>query len=219
MRNFRLLFILSAVLCVAGCATTSAPDGGASATRDGDAPAVVKNFVDSHAAIMSELAQSREHEKQLDATAQKTLEAAQRNLEILEDMSHRLGAGEITLFFPVGSANLESAERERLVNFADFLSRESRGRKILFVSIGSASSFGNYKTNMLLAQKRSEAPMDVLDKYLINVPHDFHKVYGTGDLYSPKKVKMKEHQRYQNARLIAVFDASELPQNLNQPGN
>ncbi len=48
-------------------------------------------------------------------------------------------------------------------------------------------------------------PLDILDKYLINTPHEFHKVFGTGDLNSPKDVRMIEHQRYQHTRVIAVF--------------
>jgi hypothetical protein len=40
-------------------------------------------------------------------------------------------------------------------------------------------------------------------------------VYGTGDLYSPKGVKLKEHERYQHARVIAVFAGDQLPGNLN----
>lgn len=38
-------------------------------------------------------------------------------------------------------------------------------------------------------------PLDIMDKYLGNVPHAFHKVFGNGDVNSPKDVKMKEHQR------------------------
>jgi len=64
---------------------------------------------------------------------------------------------------------------------------------------------------MKLAKKRSEAPLDILDKYLINIPHEFYKVYGTGDLHSPKNVKMKENQRYQHTRIIALFDTAQAP--------
>ena len=105
-------------------------------------------------------------------------------------------------------------ERDRLVRFADFAAREARGRKLLLVSLGSASAFGDQKVNQRLAERRSAVPVDVMDKYLINVPHEFHKVYGTGDLYSPKGVKLKEHQRYQHARVIAVFASEQLPGDL-----
>jgi hypothetical protein len=106
-------------------------------------------------------------------------------------------------------------EHDRLVRFADFLARESRGRKVILLSIGSASAYGNQKVNMDLAKKRSEVPLDIMDKYLVNVPHEFHKVFGNGDLNSPRDVKMKEHQRYQHTRVIAVFDKEQVA-NINQ---
>ncbi|MFA6899331.1 MAG: hypothetical protein WC256_03880 [Desulfurivibrionaceae bacterium] len=177
-------------------------DAGNIAFGDSSAPAAVKRFVDSHTSMMNEQGNS---------------DAAQRSLELLEQMSRNHGAGEITLFFPLGVANLEPAERERLVRFADSLSRGAHGRKILFVSIGSASSIGDYMLNLNLAQKRSEVSKGILDKYLTNIPHEFHKIYGTGELYSPKNISLKEHQRYQHVRIIAVFDSSQLPQNMNPP--
>jgi hypothetical protein len=150
---------------------------------------------------------------EIKTTGRQALETAQRSLQMIEEISKRQGTGEITIFFPVRSAAIdkESLEFERLVHFADFLSRESRGRKIIFLSIGSASSTGKKKTNMKLAKKRSETPLDILDKYLVNIPHEFHKVYGTGDMYSPKGVRLKEHQRYQHTRIIALFDTSQSP--------
>jgi len=210
-KNVSILVWLAA-LFMAGCATTveNKPD-------ESNAPVTVKKFVDSHAAIMNELAQIKGDTRLISAPTQENLKTAQSSLGILEEMSRRHGSGEISLFFPAGSVNLERAERERLINFADFLARESRGRKILFVSIGSASALGDYKFNLKLAKKRSEAPTEVLDKYLINVPHEFYKVYGTGDMYSPKKALMKEHQHYQHVRVIAVFDSSQLPKNLVSP--
>ena len=43
------------------------------------------------------------------------------------------------------------------MEFADWLGRESRGRKIMFVAIGSASATGPQELNAKLAKKRSEA--------------------------------------------------------------
>jgi hypothetical protein len=93
----------------------------------------------------------------------------------------------------------------------DYLSRESRGRKVLFVNIGSASATGNQRVNRKLAQARSEFPRQAIDKYLVNVPHEYYKVYGVGDLYSPKNASGKEHLRYQNNRLIAVYETDQIP--------
>ncbi|MCM0080515.1 hypothetical protein L4X63_02825 [Geomonas sp. Red32] len=147
------------------------------------------------------------------ATERQLLETAQRTLQAIEETSKRQGTGEITVFYPMGSATLvpNSLEFQRLVQYVDYLSREAKGRKVIFLSIGSASSLGNKKKNLSLAKKRSEAPLEVIDKYLVNVPHEFHKVYGTGDLYSPKGITWKEHQRYQNTRIIALFDTAQAP--------
>lgn len=146
-------------------------------------------------------------------TSKSNLETAQKALRIIEEMSKRHGTGELTIFFPVSSSHVEknSLEYDRLVRFVDFLSRESRGRKVLLISIGSASAFGDKKVNQKLAQKRADFPKEVVDKYLVNIPHEFFKVYGTGDVYSPKNVTMKEHQRYQHTRIIAFFDTEQIP--------
>jgi outer membrane biogenesis lipoprotein LolB len=42
-------------------------------------------------------------------------------------------------------------------------------------------------------------------------PHQFYKVYGLGDLYAPKNVTLQEDQRYQNVRIIAVYDTNQIP--------
>jgi hypothetical protein len=151
-------------------------------------------------------------QKQQEA-AQKQQEVAQKTLQKIEEISREQGTGQITLFYPVGTGMLKenSLEYERLIRFVDFLSRESKGRKILFVSIGSASAFGPPKVNMKLAKARADFPKGIIDKYLVNIGHEYYKVYGTGDLYSPKKVSQKEHGRYQHTRLIALYDTDKVP--------
>jgi hypothetical protein len=210
-----------------GCGTSPrAPsDIGATNASTAQAPApdaqlAVKQFVDAHSAVMGGLGDIKTANQKLQSDVdtikgvnQKTLETAQRSLQILEDMSKRHGTGEITVFFPVGSADLPKGglEYDRLVRFTDSVARESRGRKIILLSIGSASAFGNQKGNLNLAKKRSEIPLDIMNQYLVNAPHEFHKVFGTGDEHSPKGVKLKEHQRYQHTRIIAVFDKDQVP--------
>ncbi len=152
----------------------------------------------------------------IERTSQKNPEFAERTLQMLEQLSKNQGMGEITLFFPAGASRIgrNSLEFVRLVNFADYLTRENRGRKLLLISIGSASATGDKKFNRKLAKDRAEFPLDIIGKYLVNTPHEIFKVYGTGDLYSPENAKPKEHQRYQYARLIAVYEtdhALELP--------
>lgn len=180
-----------------------------------DANVAVRQFVSAHAEVMGGFADIKTANQAMKAdldgvkaTSQKSLETAQNSLKIIEEMSSQQGTGELSVFFPNGSSHLAkgSLEHDRLVRFADFLARESRGRKVILLSIGSASTYGKQKTNTDLAKKRAEVPLDIMDKYLVNVPHEFHKVFGNGDLNSPRDVKMKEHQRYQHTRIIAVFD-------------
>lgn len=144
---------------------------------------------------------------------QKNYETAQSALQMLEHLSKRQGTGEITIFFPSGSGRItkDSLEYERLIRFVDYLARESKGRKLLFISIGSASSTGDRKTNRKLAKCRSEFPVEIIDKYLVNIPHEFYKVYGTGDVYSPRNITMKEHERYQHTRIVAVYETDQVP--------
>lgn len=144
---------------------------------------------------------------------EKNLETAQKALRSIEQLSKKQGTGEITLFYPIGESKLseKSLEYKRLVDFVDFLARESKGRKVLLVSIGSASVVGRQSWNMKLAQNRAEYPRPIIDKYLINLPHEYFKVYGIGDLYSPKVVSKNERDRYQHTRLIAVFEPDQIP--------
>ena len=151
--------------------------------------------------------------EQLQGTASKNLQTSQQALQMLEHLSQQQGTGDITLFFPTGSAALSqgSLQYQRLINFVDYLSRNSRGRKILLVMIGSASATGNMSINQRLSRERSEAPESIIDQYLVNDPHQFFKVYGIGDMYSPKNVSLQKDQRYQNVRIIAVYDTNQIP--------
>ena len=150
---------------------------------------------------------------QLQGTENKNLRTSQQALGMLEKLSEQQGTGQITLFFPTGSATLPSSglQFDRLVNFLDYLSRDSRGRKVLFVLIGSASATGSLTINEKLSRERAEAPQPTIDQYLVNVPHQFFKVYGIGDVYSPKNVTLQEDQRYQNVRVIAVYETDQIP--------
>lgn len=172
---------------------------------------------DSTKRIEETTGQLRKDAEASQRSAQKNSETAQKALQVIEQLSRKQGTGEITLFFPTSASRVKkgSLEYERLVRFIDYLSQESRGRKILFISIGSASASGDKNINSKLAMGRSEFPVKVIDKYLVNIPHEFYKVYGTGDIYSPKGVPKKEHHKYQHTRLIAIYEtdlAPELPE-------
>lgn len=151
--------------------------------------------------------------QQLQGTETKNLQTSQQALQMLEQLSNQQGTGQITLFFPTGQARLEqgSLQYTRLITFLDYLSRESRGRKVLFLLIGSASTTGSHEINTRLSRERAAAPEPIIDQYLINVPHQFFKVYGLGDVYSPKDANLTVDQRYQNVRIVAVYDTDQVP--------
>ena len=151
--------------------------------------------------------------EQLQGTASKNLQTSQQALDMLEQLSNQQGTGQITLFFPTGSASLGTSglQYDRLVSFLDYISRDSRGRKVLFIMIGSASATGSLAINEKLSRERSQAPEPIINQYLVNVPHQFYKVYGLGDLYAPKNVTLQVDQRYQNVRIIAVYDTNQIP--------
>ncbi len=153
---------------------------------------------------------------ELQSTENKELQTAQQSLAKLEKLSNEQGTGQITLFFKTGSHILDHMQTQRLIGFLDFLSRSSRGRKVILLSIGSASAIGNAQNNKKLSVARSEAPLPIIDQYLVNVPHTFYKVTGIGDMYAPKGESAQVEHRYQNVRIVAVYDTSTLPQG--QPG-
>jgi outer membrane protein OmpA-like peptidoglycan-associated protein len=151
--------------------------------------------------------------QQLQGTESKNLQTSQQALAMLEQLSNQQGSGQITLFFPTGSAELrqQSEQGQRLIRFLDYISRESRGREVLFVLIGSASATGSMQTNERLSRERSQAPEPIIDQYLVNVPHKYYKVYGLGDMLSPKGATLTVDQRYQNVRIVAVYQTDQVP--------
>jgi outer membrane protein OmpA-like peptidoglycan-associated protein len=142
---------------------------------------------------------------------QKELKTSQEALAKLEQLSTEQGSGSITLFFAEGSAKLDQFQYQRLVGFLDYLSRESRGRSVILVSIGSASAVGPASVNRKLSVERSEAPISVVNQYLVNIPHRFYKVSALGDMYAPKNAPQQIDARYQSVRIVAAYDAAQLP--------
>jgi outer membrane protein OmpA-like peptidoglycan-associated protein len=149
----------------------------------------------------------------LQGTETRNLKTSQQALQMLEQLSNQQGTGQITLFFGSGEHTIpqNSLQYTRLVTFLDYLSRESRGRQVLFVLIGSASTTGNVQINERLSRERAAAPEPIIDQYLVNVPHRFYKVYGLGDVHSPKDATLTVDQRYQNVRVIAVYQTDQVP--------
>lgn len=147
--------------------------------------------------------------------AAKNLQNTEASLALLrsfEALSKLQGTGEITLFFAQDASSISrgSENHQRLVQFMDYISTRSHGRKVKFLLVGSASATGNAKHNLKLSEKRANAPVDTIGTYLVNLPHEILKVYGVGDTLSPKDAKGAK--KYQNVRVIAVYEESQAPQ-------
>jgi len=192
--------------------TTTVPKGtflgGASA---GEATALAQLVATSNNNTMAAFDRVGGQMNQLQATDKQTLQDSQAALAKLEQLSLRQGAGEITLFFAEGSAKLDQFQYQRLVNFLDYISREAAGRKVIMVSIGSASAVGAAAINRKLSMERSEAPLPVIGQYLVNIPHQMFKVSSVGDMYAPKNASASVEARYQSVRIIAAYDVAQLP--------
>ncbi|MBU2552760.1 MAG: hypothetical protein KKB20_30390 [Proteobacteria bacterium] len=181
--------------------------GGASSDQ---AAALAQVLVDSHNRHMAELALLKDEVR---AEGQRNRQTAEKVLDMLEKLALDQGSGEITVFFDTGSARIpaRSLEYERLVRFIDYVARESRGRLVHFVLVGSASATGSQGVNEQLSKARAEAPIEIIDKYLINIRHDYYTVNAVGDMYSPKTAERKVHGRYQHVRVIAFYETRQLP--------
>lgn len=144
-------------------------------------------------------------------TAEKNLQSSQQILALVEKQAKYQGTGDIVLFFPSGSSSIGqgSENHTRLVAFLDYISNMSHGRKILFTLVGSASLSGTAKVNEHISQKRAEAPVAIIDKYLANAPHEFTKVYGVSNTHCSKAAK--DGKNCQSVRVIAVFETDQLP--------
>ena len=180
----------------------------------------MKEFAAIEAAQRQEQQAAQQAERQAEqeraaikALDSKELQTSQQAVSMLEQLSAQQGSGQITLFFPSGSTRIAqgSLQYDRLINFLDYLSRQSRGRTVLFVTIGSASATGSHAINERLSRERSEAPVPIIDQYLVNVPHQYHKITGIGDNYAPKDASLSVEQRYQNVRIIAVYETDQVP--------
>lgn len=229
MRSPGLTMLAAAAALLAGCAgqpttvvmegpaqtvqTMTVPKGtflgGASA---GEATALAQEVAASNNNAMAAFDRVGGQLNSLQATDKQTLQNSQAALAKLEQLSLRQGAGEITLFFAEGSAKLDQFQYQRLVNFLDYISREAAGRKVIMVSIGSASAIGPAALNRKLSMERSEAPLPIIGQYLVNIPHQMFKVSAVGDMYAPKHASAAVEARYQSVRIIAAYDAAQLPQ-------
>ncbi|MFO0911330.1 MAG: hypothetical protein U0795_00100 [Pirellulales bacterium] len=216
MRTAVLVIAAATAGMLVGCAgkpQTYSLEGGESVTMPkgtltgaasaADANALAKEVADTNNNAMQQFGKVENMQNQ-------ELQNSQAALAKLEQLSEQQGSGQITLFFKEGSTKLDKEQEGRLIRFLDYLSREARGRKVILVSVGSASAIGSASVNQKLSMERSQAPLATIDQYLVNIPHQYYKVSAVGDMYAPKGASMQVEQRYQNVRLIAAYDKSQL---------
>jgi len=168
-----------------------------------------------HDSAMEQLAQLN-GAREAPATKRLILEnlaVAERILGLFEKTAKRQGSGEMTLFYETGADTFAetSLQHRRLVRFLDYLARESQGRALLFISIGRASTPGSKKENLALSARRAHFPRRFIEHYLVNTPHGFYEIYGTGEGQSPESDSRDIHRRHQHTRLIAFY-AKRAPQ-------
>ncbi len=181
--------------------------GGASA---GDATALAQLIVAGNTNAMTQFDKLDGDMSKMQATENQELQSSQQALLQLEQLSAEQGSGQVTLFFAEGSAQLDPEQQQRLIGFLDYLARGNRGRKVILVSVGSASAVGSAAVNRRLSLERAHSPLPTIEQYLVNTPHEFYKVSAVGDMYAPKNAPMQVEQRYQNVRIIAAYATANL---------
>jgi outer membrane protein OmpA-like peptidoglycan-associated protein len=181
--------------------------GGASV---GDANALAQMVVDGNNNAMAQFDKLGGDMTKMQATDNQELQNSQQALTKLEQLSDSQGSGQVTLFFAEGSAQLNQEQQQRLIRFLDYIARDSRGRKVILVSVGSASAVGPAAVNRRLSIERSQAPLAIIEQYLVNTPHAFYKVSSVGDMYAPRDASLQVDQRYQNVRIVAAYDQAQL---------
>jgi outer membrane protein OmpA-like peptidoglycan-associated protein len=180
--------------------------GGASV---GDANALAQLVVEGNNNAMAKFDQVNGDMSKMQATDNQELQNSQQALVELEQLSNQQGSGQITLFFATGSIDLDQEQQQRLIRFLDYVARANRGRTVILVSVGSASSIGPASINRQLSIGRSQAPLAIINQYLVNTPHNFYKVSAVGDMYAPKDASLAVDQRYQNVRIIAAYSDAQ----------
>jgi len=176
----------------------------------GDANALAQMVAQGNSNAMGQFDKLNGDMTQLQAGQAQELQNSQAALVKLEQLSDSQGSGQITLFFAEGSAQLDQQQQQQLINFLDYLQRASHGRTVILVSIGSASAVGAAAFNHQLSVERSQAPLNLIEQYLVNTPHQFYKVSAVGDMYAPRNASQQVNQRYQNVRIIAAYSAAQL---------
>ncbi|HCY86261.1 MAG TPA: hypothetical protein DHV36_14095, partial [Desulfobacteraceae bacterium] len=166
--------------------------------------------MDKEALSVAAMNNDHQRSQELIRSYSNNLEVSKDSYQALRRIAEDQGTGDITIFFPHNSAQIQenSLQHNRLIRYLDSLERNNRERELVFVIIGSASATGEANHNQILSRQRANAPVPIIDQYLVNVPHSYHKVYGTGEAYSPKDAAEDINKRYRFVRIMALFGES-----------
>ncbi len=167
--------------------------------------------MDKQALSQAAMANDHQRSQELIRSYSRNLEVSKDSYQMLREIAEDQGTGDITIFFPHNSAQIieNSLQHDRLIRYLDSLERNNRERQLVFVIIGSASAVGEDNHNQILSKKRANATVPIIDQYLINVPHTFHKVYGTGEANSPKNETEDINKRYRFVRIMALYGSPQ----------
>jgi outer membrane protein OmpA-like peptidoglycan-associated protein len=221
--ELRLFIAAASALLIAACAAQpetytptngppvtmpkGTPTGGASA---GDANSLAQLVVEGNNHGMAHFDKLNGNLSKMQTSENRELRNSQAALTKLEKLSNQQGSGQITLFFADDSIELNQEQEQRLIRFLDYLSRDNQGRTVILVSVGSASAVGPAAGNHRLSIGRAETPLPMINRCLVNTPHDFYEVSAVGDRYVPKDESLAADQRYQSVRIVAAYDKGAL---------
>src|SRR5947208_2402921 len=178
----------------------------------GDATALATMIQDSNNNVMAAYDRVNGKMDNLQVSENKDLQTSEQALIKLQQLSNQQGSGQITLFFAEGSSTLNGEQSQRLIGFLDYISRDAHGRKVILVTVGSASSVGNPAFNKKLSVERGQAAVPVINQYLVNIPHQIFKISGVGEMYAPKRASAQVDARYQSDQIMAAYVKAALAQ-------
>ena len=129
---------------------------------------------------------------------------------LIQKKAKEIGPGFISVQFPEGTGQLytNSFEYERLIVFLRYISRDSHGRKVDFVLVGTEPTVlsGSASGIGILAEKRVASVEEIINRNLANIPHHFYRVYCNGDILNPANVKKAIPPR--NVYIAAIYEGA-----------
>ncbi len=138
------------------------------------------------------------------------MKTARKIFGLIQKRSQAIGPGYITVQFPKGTGQLfsNSFELERLKVFLRYISKDSHGRKVDFILVGTEPlQISGSKIGVgILAKKRVESIVQIINRNLANIPHRFCKAYCNGDILD--LTNDKEGEPSHNVYVVAVYNGT-----------